>query len=117
MTARSDVFFITDKTKLLKSALGQKRRSAVGRTLPVFPTIRTNLVPVGMSQTCQQATFENARRSRSGVATAQRGGHQRRLLRAAAPLSHRRSFCLLHCDRHTAHGGRNFSADPGTTEL
>jgi hypothetical protein len=28
-----------------------------------------------------------------------------------------RSCCLLHCDRHTAHGGRNFSADPGTTEL
>jgi hypothetical protein len=26
MTARSDVLFITDKTKLLKSALGQKRR-------------------------------------------------------------------------------------------
>jgi hypothetical protein len=26
-------------------------------------------------------------------------------------------FCLLHCDRHTAHGGRNFSADPRTTEL
>src|SRR5713101_4069183 len=37
MTARSDVLFITDKTKLLKSALGQKRRSAVGRTRPVFP--------------------------------------------------------------------------------
>src|SRR5260370_25861244 len=53
MTARSDVLFITDKTKLLKSALGQKRRSAVGRTLPVFPTTRTYLVPVGMSQTCR----------------------------------------------------------------
>src|SRR5882757_5248090 len=50
MTARSDVLFITDKTKLLKSALGQKRRSAVGRTRPVFPTTRTYLVPVGMSQ-------------------------------------------------------------------
>src|SRR5450755_3786519 len=24
-----------------------------------------------------------------------------------------RSCFLLHCDRHTAHGGRNFSADPG----
>ena len=38
-------------------------------------------------------------------------------LPAAAPLSHRQSRFLLHCNRNTAHGGRNFSADPDTTEL
>jgi hypothetical protein len=30
MTARSDVLFITDKTKLLKSALGQKAKYSLG---------------------------------------------------------------------------------------
>jgi len=37
MTARSDVLFITDKTKLLKSALGQKRRFDAPRATSGLP--------------------------------------------------------------------------------
>ena len=37
MTARSDVLFITDKTKLLKSALGHFRPKWPARVMSAFP--------------------------------------------------------------------------------
>ena len=41
MTARSDVLFITDKTKLLKSALGHFRPKWPARVMSAFPPIAT----------------------------------------------------------------------------
>jgi hypothetical protein len=41
MTARSDVLFITDKTKLLKSALGHFRPKSPARVMSAFPPIAT----------------------------------------------------------------------------
>jgi len=43
MTARSDVLLITDKTKLLKSALGQSRPKWAIRTMSGSPPLATGM--------------------------------------------------------------------------
>jgi hypothetical protein len=82
---------------------------------PLYPDEQTSPSADIRSVWCQQAS---ARHNRGGLATVQRRSHQRRLFASRrASFSSARSCFLLHCNRHTAHGGRNFSTDPDATEL